>query len=74
MAEITKRNLLLTFGTATGAKVTLTINSPNPDLSGPEISAAMDQIINTNAYGEEELVKSKQEAKYVIQQTEAIEL
>ena len=74
MAEITKRNLVLTFSTATGKAVALTINSPNEALTDAEISQAMDAIIATNAFGEEELVNDKEEAKYVIQQVEAITL
>lgn len=74
MAEVTKKNLVLTFGTSIGGEVKLTINAPSDDLTSEEISAAMDAIIAAKALGEEVLVSTKTEAKYVIQQVEAIEL
>ena len=74
MAEIKKKNLVLTFGTGAGGEVKLTINAPSEDLTSETISAAMDAIIASKALGEEQLVSVKTEAKYVIQQVEAINL
>ena len=74
MAEITKKNLVLTFGTALGGEEKITINTPNEALTSEAISSAMDAIIASKAFGEEQLVSTKTEAKYVIQQVEAIEL
>ncbi len=74
MAEITKKNLVLTFGTSAGKEVKLTIAKPKEGLTSGEISAAMTDIIAANALGEDGLVTTKVEAKYVVQQTEAITL
>lgn len=74
MAEITKKNLVLTFGTAAGGEEKLTINTPNEELTSEAISSAMDAIIASKALGEEQLVSTKTEAKYVIQEVETIEL
>lgn len=74
MAEVTKKNLVLVFGTGAGGEVKLTINTPSADLTSEEISAAMDAIIASKALGEEQLVSTKNEAKYIIQQVEAITL
>lgn len=74
MAEITKKNLVLVFATASGANVKLTINTPSNDLTSESVSAAMDAIIASNAFGETQVVTKKEEAKYIIQETEAITL
>lgn len=74
MAEITKKNLVLTFATASGATLKLTVNTPNETLTSQNISDAMDAIIASNAFGEEQLAATKEEAKYVIQEVEAVEL
>lgn len=74
MAEITKKNLVLTFSTPVGGEEKLTINTPDENLTSESISAAMDAIIAANAFGEEHLVSGKEEAKYVIQEVETIEL
>lgn len=74
MAEITKRNLVLTFGTKDGKELNLTITKPREDLADGEISAAMTEIIAANALGGDSLVTTKVEANYVIQQKEAVSL
>lgn len=74
MAEITRKNLVLTFGTSAGKSVKLTITKPREGLTGEEISTAMTDIIAANALGEDGLVATKVEAKYVVQQTEAVSL
>ena len=74
MAEITKKNLVLTFGSSDGKEVKLTITKPKEGLTGSEINTAMTDIIAANALGEDDLVSKKVDAKYVVQQTEAITL
>ena len=74
MAEITKKNLVLTFGTGAGKEVKITIAKPKEGLASGEISSAMTDIIAANALGEDSLVTTKVSAKYVVQQTEAITL
>ena len=74
MAEITKRNLLLSFGTTGGKTVNLTVNTPNPALEDAEVVSAMDAIIAAGALGSEEVVSTKVEAKYVVQEEESIAL
>ena len=74
MAEITKRNLVLTFATSAGKEVKLTLTKPKEGLTGSEINTAMTEIIAANALGEDGLVSKKVDAKYVVQQTEAITL
>lgn len=74
MTVETKRNLVLIFKTAGDKEVKLTINAPKTDLEDSVIAAAMDEIITSNAYGHEEVVATKDSAKYVIQQEQAISL
>lgn len=74
MAEIKKKNLVLTFGTPAGGEEKLTINSPKENLTSETINAAMDAIIDSKALGENQVVSTKAEAKYVIQEVEAIEI
>ena len=74
MAEITKKNLVLGFSTAAGKAVNLTIKEPADELSSSLISSTMDEIIATGAFGEEGVVTTKEEAKYVIQEVEKITL
>ena len=38
MAEVTKRTLVLTFGTPAGSEVKLTINKPKEGLTGKNVS------------------------------------
>lgn len=74
MIEITKKNLVLTFSTAAGATVNLTINAPSESLDAQQIGSAMQAIIDSNALGEDQLVTKAEEAKYVIQEVEKINL
>lgn len=74
MATITKKNLVLTFGLQSGKETSITITAPKEGLTAGEISGAMTSIVNTGAYGDEDLATSKVEAKYVIQQEEQIVL
>ncbi len=74
MAEIKKKNLVLSFNTISGATVKMTINTPSESLTAEEISKAMDEIIAAEAFGEEQVAHTKEEAKYVIQEEEAITL
>lgn len=74
MAEITKKNLVLSFNTPAGATLKMTINTPNESLTSEEISKAMDAIVDARAFGEEQVVATKEEAKYVIQEVETIAL
>lgn len=74
MAEVTKRTLVLTFGTAAGAEVKLTINKPKESLTGKNVSDAMEAIINARALGEAQIVSSKVDAKFVIQETESLDI
>ena len=74
MAEIKKKNLVLVFSTPAGGEVKLTINSPKEGLTTQQVNVAMDAIINAKALGEAQIVSSKAEAKYIIQEVEAIEI
>ena len=74
MAEITKKNLVLTFKTGAGKEVKLTLTKPKESLAGSEINTAMTDIIEANALGEDGVVATKVSANYVVQQTEAITL
>lgn len=72
--EVTKKNLVLGFSTGTGAKVNLTIRSPKEDMQGTVVAGIMDEIISSQALGDDSLVTHKVEAKYVIQETEEVDL
>ncbi len=74
MAEIKKKNLVLVFSTPAGGEVKLTINSPKEGLTTAQVNAAMNAIIDAKALGEAQIVSSKAEAKYIIQEVEAIEM
>ena len=74
MAEVTKRTLVLTFGTPAGGEVKLTINKPKEGLTGKDVSDAMEAIINTKSFGEVQTVSSKVDAKFVIQETESLDI
>lgn len=71
---ITRKVLQLTFSNSVGKNLTLTINEPAESLDGEMVGAAMDEIIASSAFGEESLAINKVDAKYVIQQEEAITL
>lgn len=74
MAEVTKKTLVMTFTTPAGGEVKLTINKPKEGLTGSNVSSAMDAIIATKALGESQLVTDKADAKFVIQETESLDL
>lgn len=74
MAEITKKSLVLTFGTEKGKEVNLTINAPSETIVSGDIAAAMDKIAATKAYGDGDAVDKRLSAKYVMQQVENIAL
>lgn len=72
--EITKRNLVLTFGTPIQTEVNVVVKNPNTTLTPTQIKTAMDAIIASNAIGEASVVDSIVEAKYVIQQEDMVTL
>lgn len=74
MAEITKKSLVLTFSTAGNKEVNLTIPSPKEDLEGSQIKSAMDSIVTSGIFGEDDTVVGIVGAKYVVQQEEAVTL
>ena len=74
MATVAKKTLVLGFTTSSGESLKLTINAPKEEMTGTEVAAAMDAIIASNAFGEEEVVTSKANAKYVIQEVEELDL
>lgn len=74
MATVTKKTLVLGFITGAGKNMNLTINAPKEDLDGTTISAAMEQIIASSAFGEESAVSNKVSAKYVIQEVDEVVL
>lgn len=71
--EITKRNLVLAFGTPAGKEETITIKTPNETLEGPQIKAAMDKALATGAIGEKVQADSVAWAKYIIQQEDEVD-
>ena len=74
MAEITRRALVLTFGTEGSKEVSITIAKPAEDLTATNITSAMDRVIAAKAYGDGDIVNQKLGAKYVVQQVEKITL
>ncbi len=72
MAEMTKKSLVLTFGTAGNKEISLTITKPNDTLTSADVTAAMDRIIASNAYGDGDQATQKVSAKYVMQQVDTI--
>ena len=74
MAIVTKKTLVLGFTTSAGESLKLTINAPQEGMDGTKISAAMDEIIASNAFGEEGTVSNKATAKYVIQEVDEVTL
>lgn len=69
-----KKVLQLTFLNRDGKEVKITINNPVEDLTGVEISPAMDAIIAANAVGETSLLAAKSGAQYVVTSSEKIVL
>lgn len=74
MATVTKKTLVLGFTTSAGESLKLTINAPQEGMDGTKISAAMDEIIASNALGEEGTARNKTSAKYVIQEVDEVTL
>lgn len=74
MAEITKKNLVLGFSNAAGKAVKLTIKEPAEGLDAKAISGVMDEIIESEAFGEGSAVTTKESAQFVIQQVDKISL
>lgn len=74
MAEMVKKNLVLSFTTAAGKEVKLMIKEPIEGLGGEMVAPVMEEIIASKALGEEGIVVAKNKAQYVIQQVEAIPL
>lgn len=72
--EITKRSLVLVFGTPAGKEETITITNPGESLEGAQIKAVMDTVLATGAVGEKSAVDSIVGAKYVIQQVDEVDL
>lgn len=74
--EITRRALALVFTNSLGKDVTLTISDPAPadSIDDSFISSKMDAIINSQALGSDSLVKTKKEAKFIIQEEEELSL
>mgnify|MGYP001260787142 CR=1 FL=1 len=72
--KVTKRNLVLTFGTPVKTQETITITNPAELLSGAEIKQAMTVALNSGAIGENVQANSIAGAKYVIQQVDAVNL
>ena len=56
--EITKRSLVLVFGTPVGKEETITITNPGESLEGSQIKAVMDTVLATGAVGEKSAVDS----------------
>ncbi|MEF9960644.1 MAG: DUF2922 family protein [Niameybacter sp.] len=71
--EITKRNLVLTFATPSKTQETITISNPKEVLSGVKIKETMTAALATNAIGETVQATSIVDAKYVIQQVDAVD-
>lgn len=72
--EITKKNLVLTFGTSTKSEESITISNPRPTLTGLEVKAAMDQALASGAIGEAVQATTIVGAKYIIQQVDTVDL
>ena len=72
--EVTKRNLVLSFGTPVKTQETITITNPADLLTAAEIKGAMTAALNSGAIGENVQANSIAGAKYVIQQVDAVDL
>lgn len=72
--QVKRKVLVLTFVDGLGKNVSLTINEPVNDADGADVSTIMDKIVATKAFGAASLVTKKVEAKYVVQQEEALTL
>ena len=72
--EITKKNLILAFGTPAKTEETITITNPSPTLEASHIKAAMTQALASGAIGENVGANSIVGAKYMIQQVDTVNL
>lgn len=72
--EITKKNLVLVFGTPAKTEETITITSQNVTLEAGHIKTAMTQALASGAIGENVGASSIVGAKYVIQQVDTVNL
>lgn len=73
MKEIVKRTLILVFDSYAG-DVKVTINKPKDNLTKQDIINGMNGMIDAKALGEEYLVNSRAEAKFVVQAAESLDL
>lgn len=72
--EVTRRNLVLTFGTPAKTEENITITNPAELLTSTKIKAAMNKALASGAIGENVQANSIVGAKYVIQQVAPIDL
>ena len=72
--EITKKNLVLTFGTSAKSEESITIANPRPTLTGAEVKVAMDQALASGAIGEAVPATTIVGARYIIQQVDTVDL
>ena len=74
--EVKRKTLVLSFVSAIGEVLNVTINKPNDELEASEIAAAMDQMVASQALGCDSSQRpiDKKAAKYVVQQQEEISL
>lgn len=72
--EITKKNLVLTFGTTGKTQEAITVTNPKITLEGSQIKTAMDKMLASGAIGEQMPASSIVGAKYIIQQVDEVEL
>ena len=71
---VTKRSLVLTFGTSAKTEEIITITNPADLLTGSEIKKAMTQMLTSGAIGENVRANSIIGAKYIVQQVDAVDL
>lgn len=69
---ITKRKLVLTFGTPSNRSVDVVITKPKEGITDPEIKAAMEKMLATGALGDGSVADSIEGAKYVTQQVDEV--
>lgn len=72
--EITRRNLVLTFGTPAKTEESITITNPAETLSGSQVKKAMTDALASGAIGENVQADKIVGAKFVIQQVDALDL
>lgn len=72
--EVVKKVLVLTFADTNGKSVSVTINNPDTSVDGEMVSAKMDAMIVSAAYGKEALIANKVSAKFVTLQNQAVAL